>query len=72
MWYYYWHDVAFDLVKGLVAGGASLALQVAAPRTFHALKGLLARRLARKADQERSATPRWIERGRSLIRRLWG
>ena len=30
MWYF-WPDLAFDLVKGLVAGGASLALQVVAP-----------------------------------------
>jgi hypothetical protein len=72
MWDYYWHDVAFDLVKGLVAGGASLALQMVAPRTLHALKRLRARRLARKAGQDKMAIPRWIERGRSLIRRLWG
>ena len=30
MWYF-WPDLAFDLVKGLVAGGASLAFQVVAP-----------------------------------------
>ena len=37
MWYF-WPDLAFDLVKGLVAGGASLALQVVAPATLRALK----------------------------------
>ena len=37
MWYF-WPDLAFDLVKGLVAGGASLALQAVAPMTLRAFK----------------------------------
>jgi len=42
-------DLGFDLVKGLVAGGASLALQAVAPTMFRALKRVRARWLARKA-----------------------
>jgi hypothetical protein len=49
MWQYLGSDLAFDLVKGLVAGGASLALQVVAPRTLHALKRLRARWFAWRA-----------------------
>jgi hypothetical protein len=48
MWYF-WPDLAFDVVKGLVAGGASLAIQAVAPATFRALKRLRARWSARKA-----------------------
>jgi hypothetical protein len=48
MWYF-WPDLGFDLVKGLVAGGASLALQVVAPMTLRALKRFRARWSARKA-----------------------
>jgi len=59
MWYF-WPDLAFDLVKGLVAGGASLALQTAAPVTLRALKRLRARgsarKAARKAGPNRSAS----------------
>jgi hypothetical protein len=59
MWNYLGPDLAFDLVKGLVAGGASLAFQVAAPRTLHALKRLRARwfawRAARKAARNAAA-----------------
>ena len=45
---YFGPDLAFDLVKGLVAGGASLALQAVAPSIFRALKRIRARWLARK------------------------
>jgi hypothetical protein len=58
MWYF-WPDFAFDLVKGLVAGGASLALQVVAHATLRALKRFRARwsarKAARKADPNTSA-----------------
>ena len=58
MWYF-WPELAFDLVKGLVAGGASLALQAVAPVTLRALKRFRARwsarRAARKADPNTSA-----------------
>jgi len=49
---YFWPDLAFDLVKGLVAGGASLALQVVAPMTLRALKRFRARWSARKAEKK--------------------
>ena len=51
MWYF-WPDLAFDLVKGLVAGGASLALQAVAPATLRALKRFRARWSARKAARK--------------------
>jgi hypothetical protein len=51
MWYF-WPDLAFDLVKGLVAGGASLALQVVAPMTLRAFKRFRARWSARKAAKK--------------------
>ena len=58
MWYF-WPDLGFDLVKGLVAGGASLALQAVAPVTLRALKRFRtrwsARKAARKADPNTSA-----------------
>ena len=52
MWAYFWPDLAFDLVKGLVAGGASLALQAVAPMTLRALKRFRARWSARKAARK--------------------
>jgi hypothetical protein len=52
MWEYFWPDLAFDFVKGLVAGGASLALQAVAPRTLRALRRLRARWFARKAAKK--------------------
>jgi hypothetical protein len=64
MWEYFGSDLAFDLVKGLVAGGASLALQVVAPRTVRVLKRLrarwFARRAARKAGRDASANDQWL------------
>ena len=42
-------ELAWDVVKGLVAGAASLALQAVGPRAFRALKRHQARRRARKA-----------------------
>ena len=55
MWYF-WPDFAFDVVKGLVAGGASLALQVVAPATLRALKRFRARWSARKAARKAGRT----------------
>lgn len=51
MWYF-WSDFAFDLVKGLVAGGASLAVQAAAPVTVRAVKRFRARWSAWKAARK--------------------
>ena len=51
MWYF-WPDLAFDLVKGLVAGSASLALQAVAPMTLRALKRFRTRWSARKAARK--------------------
>ncbi|MDA9439698.1 hypothetical protein XH98_11270 [Bradyrhizobium sp. CCBAU 51745] len=48
MWEYFGPDFAFDVVKGVVAGIASLAFQVAAPRTFRAAKQFRARWVARR------------------------
>ncbi len=52
MWEYFGPDFAFDVVKGVVAGMASLAFQVVAPRTFRAAKQFRARRVARKAARQ--------------------
>jgi hypothetical protein len=49
MWEYFGPDFAFDVVKGVVAGIASLAFQVVAPRTFRAAKLFRARWVARRA-----------------------
>jgi hypothetical protein len=51
MWYF-WTDFAFDVVKGLVAGGASLTLQAVAPVTVRVLKRFRARWSARKAARK--------------------
>jgi hypothetical protein len=55
MWQYLWSDFAFDFVKGLVAGGASLALQVVVPTTLRALRKVRARWAARKAARKQAA-----------------
>jgi hypothetical protein len=57
MWYF-WSDLAFDLVKGLAAGGASLALQAVAPLTLRALKRFRARWYAWKAARKKQAATR--------------
>jgi hypothetical protein len=57
MWQYLGSDQAFALVKGLVAGGASLALQVVAPRTLHAFKRLRARWFAWRAVRKAATHP---------------
>ena len=49
-------DFALDLVKGLVVGGASLALQVLAPRALRALKRFRARLSARKPARKSGRT----------------
>jgi hypothetical protein len=56
MWQYLWSDLAFDLAKGLIAGGASLALQAVAPTMLRALKKVRARWAARKAARKPAAT----------------
>jgi hypothetical protein len=56
MWEYFWPDLAFDVVKGLVAGSASLALQAVAPGAVRAWKRFRARRLGK--PQEKQATKR--------------
>ncbi|MET4210400.1 hypothetical protein ABIB95_005233 [Bradyrhizobium sp. LA2.1] len=48
MWEYFGPDFAFDVVKGFVAGVASMAFQVVAPRAFHAAKRFRAHWVARK------------------------
>lgn len=53
MWYF-GPDLAFDLVKGLVAGAASMALQVVAPMTVRAVKRLRVRWSARRAARKAS------------------
>ena len=50
--WYFWPDLAFDLVKGLVAGSASLALQALAPVTLRAFKRFRARWSARNAARK--------------------
>ena len=49
MWEYFGPDFAYNVVKGVVAGIASMAFQVVAPRTFRAAKQFRARRVARRA-----------------------
>lgn len=52
MWEYFGPDFAFDVVKGVVAGIASLAFQVVAPRTFRAATQFRARWVARRAARQ--------------------
>ena len=52
MWQYFGPDFAFDLVKGVVAGIASMAFQVVAPRTFRVAKQVRARWAARRAARQ--------------------
>ena len=68
MWEYFWPDVAFNVVKGLVAGGASLAVQAVAPAAVRAVKRFGARWRARKAARERQAASRQLWRWRRLRR----
>ena len=49
MWKYIGPDFAFDVVKGVVVGIASLAFQAVAPRTFRAATQFRARWVARRA-----------------------
>jgi hypothetical protein len=51
MWEYFLPDLAFDVVKGLIAGCASLALQAVGPRSLRALKRYRARWRAQKAER---------------------
>ncbi|MET0676638.1 MAG: hypothetical protein ABW175_12640 [Bradyrhizobium sp.] len=62
MWYF-WPDLGFDLVKGLVAGAASMALQVVAPMTVRAVKRLRARWSARRAPGMHRVVPRRTSMG---------
>jgi hypothetical protein len=52
MWQYFGPDFAFDVMKGMVAGLASLAFQLVAPRTFRAAKQFRARWVARRAARQ--------------------
>jgi hypothetical protein len=52
MWEYFGPDFAFDVVKGVVAGIASLAVQVVAPRSFRAATRFRARWVARRAARQ--------------------
>ena len=52
MWEYFGPDFAFDVVKGFVAGVASIAFQVVAPRAFHAAKRFRAHWVARKDERQ--------------------
>ena len=52
MWEYFGPDFAFDVVKGMVAGIASMAFQVVAPWTVRAAKQFRARLVARKAARQ--------------------
>ncbi len=56
MWEYFGPDLARDLIKGLVAGAASLAFQVLAPRALLALKRFRGHWSARKPAR------RWFAR----------
>lgn len=64
MWEYFGPDFAFDVMKGVVAGIASLAVQVVAPRSLRAAKQFracwVARRAARQAARraQRNAMPK--------------
>ena len=51
MWYF-WPDLVFDVVKGMVAGGASIAVQAIAPATVRAFKRFRARWSARRAARK--------------------
>ena len=71
MFEYILPDLGIVFVKGLVAGGTSLALQAVAPGILRALKRFRARRFARKASQdEQAATRQRIERMPWRWRRL--
>ena len=48
MWEIFWSDIAQDCGKGLLAGGASLAIQCVAPRLGRLLKHIRARWAGRK------------------------
>ena len=56
MWENLWPDLAVYLVKGLLAGGAFLAFQWAAPKSLHALKRFRARWFARAPKKVDSST----------------
>ena len=58
MWEYFGPDFAFDVVKGMVAGIASMAFQVVAPRTFRAAKQFRARWVARRAARQAAGQAR--------------
>jgi hypothetical protein len=58
MWQYLLSDLGFDLIKGLVVGGASLALQAIAPPMLRALKRARSRWAARKTARKQDATPK--------------
>jgi adenylate cyclase len=63
MWENVWPDnIAIDLAKGLLGGGASLALQWIVPRTIHVLKRFRASLLGKLPQDREAAIHRHTER----------
>ena len=58
MWAYFGPDFAFDVMKGVVAGMASMVVQVVAPRTFRVAKQFRARWVARRAARQEARRAR--------------
>jgi adenylate cyclase len=57
MWEIFWSDIAQDCGKGLLAGGASLAIQCLAPRLGGLLKQIRARWVGHKAGDLDTTAP---------------
>jgi adenylate cyclase len=68
MWENVWPDnIAIDCAKGLLAGGASLALQWIVPRTIHVLKRFRASLLGKLPQDREAAINRHTERRLAAI-----
>ena len=57
MWESLWSDIVYDCGKGLLAGGASLAIQCLAPRLGRLLKQMLAKCASRAAGRLDTTSP---------------
>lgn len=57
MWESLWSDIIYDCGKGLLAGGASLAIQCLAPRLGRLLKQMLAKCASRAAGRLDTTSP---------------
>jgi len=57
MWESLWSDIVYDCGKGLLAGGASLAIQCLAPRLGRLLKQMLAKCAPRAAGRLDTTSP---------------